>query len=117
MATEFLEEVGMIVTVASNGQECLDALQHRTFDLVLMDIQMPVMDGLEATRRIRQNEKLKDLPIIAMTAHAMAGDRGKSLDAGMNEHITKPIDPDSTIPNLKGLDTRKAAGNVSSSPG
>ena len=82
----------MEVTIAANGWECLEALDRSAYDLVLMDIQMPVMDGLEATRRIRQNSKQKDLPIIAMTAHAMTGDREKSLAAGMNDHITKPID-------------------------
>jgi two-component system, sensor histidine kinase and response regulator len=92
VATEFLSDVGMEVTIASNGQECLEALDRSSYDLVLMDIQMPVMDGLEATRRIRQNSKYKKLPIIAMTAHAMTGDKEKSLAAGMNDHITKPID-------------------------
>jgi len=92
VAIEFLEDAGMDVTLASNGQECLDVLQQGIFDLVLMDIQMPELDGLEATRRIRQDRRFQDLPIIAMTAHAMSGDREKSLAAGMNEHITKPID-------------------------
>jgi two-component system, sensor histidine kinase and response regulator len=92
VATEFLEDAGMIVTVASNGRECLDALNRSSYDLVLMDIQMPEMDGLEVTRRIRQISQFNNLPIIAMTAHAMAGDRDKSLAAGMNDHITKPID-------------------------
>jgi two-component system, sensor histidine kinase and response regulator len=92
VASEFLREAGMDVTIVSDGRQCLDALAQTPYDLVLMDIQMPVMDGLEATRRIRQNDRLKDLPIIAMTAHAMAGDRDKSLAAGMNDHITKPID-------------------------
>ncbi len=92
VATEFLRDIGMEVTIAANGWECLEALDRSAYDLVLMDIQMPVMDGLEATRRIRQNSKQKDLPIIAMTAHAMTGDREKSLAAGMNDHITKPID-------------------------
>jgi two-component system sensor histidine kinase/response regulator len=94
VASEFLKEVGMVVTVASNGRECIEYLQHKIFDLVLMDIQMPVMDGLEATRWIRRHSQFKNLPIIAMTAHAMAGDREKSLAAGMNEHLTKPIDQD-----------------------
>ncbi len=98
---EFLEAVGMVVTLASNGQECLAALQHGTYDLVLMDVQMPVMDGLEATRRIRANSQFKDLPIIAMTAHAMAGDREKSLGAGMNEHLTKPINQTALYQTLK----------------
>ncbi len=92
VASEFLRDVGMNVTLASDGRECLDLLDRGSYDLVLMDIQMPVMDGLEATRRIRQVSRYRDLPIIAMTAHAMTGDRDKSLAAGMNEHITKPID-------------------------
>ncbi len=92
VAGEFLRSAGMIVTVAANGRECLEALAKGSYDLVLMDIQMPEIDGLEATRRIRRDSRFKDLPVIAMTAHAMAGDREKSLAAGMNDHITKPID-------------------------
>jgi len=91
VASAFLDEAGMAVTIAANGLECLAALEQGDFDLVLMDIQMPLMDGLEASRRIRQDNRHRDLPIIAMTAHAMAGDRDKSLAAGMNDHITKPI--------------------------
>ena len=112
VATEFLEDVGMVVTVVSNGQECLDALQQKPYDLVLMDVQMPVMDGLEATRRIRQMDQFKELPIIAMTAHAMAGDREKSLAAGMNEHITKPINPTVVYQALKNwIPERQSATN------
>ena len=92
VACEFLQDFGMEVTIAANGQKCLAALERSSYDLVLMDIQMPVMDGLEATRRIRQNPLRTNLPIIAMTAHAMTGDKEKSLAAGMNDHITKPID-------------------------
>lgn len=92
VASEFLKDGGLEVTVVGNGQECLKVLENNTFDLLLMDIQMPVMDGLEATRKIRENPALQSLPIIAMTAHAMIGDREKSLAAGMNDHITKPID-------------------------
>lgn len=92
VAVEYLEDVGMVIKTTTNGSECLAALKHEQFDLVLMDIQMPEMDGLEATRRIRQQAQYCDLPIIAMTAHAMSGDREKSIAAGMNEHITKPID-------------------------
>jgi two-component system sensor histidine kinase/response regulator len=101
VANEYLLDVGMVVTIASNGQECLAALQHESFDLVFMDIQMPEMDGLEVTRRIRQDSQFKDLPIIAMTAHAMAGDKEKSLAAGMNGHITKPIDQEILYQTLK----------------
>jgi CheY-like chemotaxis protein len=92
IAKKFLEKKGFRVEVANNGQEALDMLQAGDYELVLMDIQMPVMDGISAAREIRKKERFKDLPIIAMTAHAMAGDREKSLEAGMNDHITKPID-------------------------
>ena len=92
VATEFLQDVGVVVTVAADGKECLHKLSQGVFDLILMDIQMPEMDGLEATRIIRQDEKYKKLPIVAMTAHAMTGDKEKSLEAGMDDHITKPID-------------------------
>ncbi len=92
VAAEFLHNVGMAVTIAGNGRQALQALEEQSFDLVLMDIQMPEMDGLEATRRIRRKLLHSDLPVIAMTAHAMTGDRDKSLAAGMNDHITKPID-------------------------
>ena len=101
VASEFLRDFGMRITLAGNGQQCLDALSNGSFDLVLMDIQMPVMDGLEASRRIRQNMQWKSLPIIAMTAHAMTGDREKSLAAGMNDHVTKPIDSSALYNTLK----------------
>jgi CheY-like chemotaxis protein len=71
------------------------------YDAVLMDIQMPVMDGYTATREIRKDEHFKELPIIAMTAHAMAGDEDKSLEAGMNGHVAKPIDPDQLFSTLQ----------------
>ena len=69
-------------------------VQEKDYDLVLMDMQMPVMDGIDATRVIRSDLRFKTLPIIAMTANAMAADRDRCLDAGMNDHIAKPIDPD-----------------------
>jgi signal transduction histidine kinase/CheY-like chemotaxis protein len=99
VARGFLESVGITVSVADNGERALEMLESQPIDLVLMDIQMPDMDGLECTRRIRARavsgeDTLWDLPIIAMTAHAMAGDREKSLAAGMNDHVTKPLDPD-----------------------
>jgi len=74
-----------------NGLEAVETIKNKHFDAVLMDIQMPEMDGYEATRRIRQDEKNRVLPIIAMTAHAMKGDEEKCLNAGMNSYITKPI--------------------------
>ncbi|NOQ47016.1 MAG: response regulator, partial [Desulfobulbaceae bacterium] len=91
LAMELLSSNGILVEVAGNGLEALDILQKNEFDGVLMDCQMPVMDGYEATRRIRGQERYKDLPVLAMTANAMAGDRDKVLDAGMNDHIAKPI--------------------------
>ncbi|CAA7622186.1 putative Histidine kinase [Magnetospirillum sp. LM-5] len=93
LAVELLNDMGFTVEVAVNGKEGVERALAEPFDLVLMDIQMPEMDGLTATRLIRADERLKDLPIIAMTAHAMSGDREKSLEAGMNDHLTKPIDP------------------------
>lgn len=102
VALELLTQMGLAVDVAGDGQAALEAWQAGAYDLVLMDIQMPVMDGLKATRRIREMEQRKQpddmaakapIPVIAMTAHAMSGDRDKSLAAGMNDHITKPIDP------------------------
>jgi len=93
VAQEILESAGFHVDLAANGQAAVQAVQAGHYDAVLMDVQMPVMDGYAATREIRRDERFKDLPIIAMTAHAMAGDAQKSLDAGMQDHITKPIDP------------------------
>ena len=92
VARKILRKAGLKVTVANNGLEALSLLDKELFDLVLMDIQMPVMDGLTATREIRHDPKFKNLPIVAMTAHAMAQDREKSLDCGMNDHICKPLD-------------------------
>ncbi|MBF0125663.1 MAG: response regulator [Magnetococcales bacterium] len=93
VARELLEEEGMVVEIAANGQEAVDAVDATPFDLVLMDMQMPVMDGYAATRVIRAREKGHALPIIAMTANAMAGDREKCIACGMNDHISKPIHP------------------------
>jgi CheY-like chemotaxis protein/HPt (histidine-containing phosphotransfer) domain-containing protein len=129
VAQEILESAGFTVFLANNGKEAVEAVQGDNYDAVLMDVQMPVMDGYEATRRIRKWEggirnaeggmrnsekelkaegrgqntnsafriphsEFKSIPIIAMTAHAMAGDEDVSLEAGMNDHVTKPIDPD-----------------------
>ena len=125
VAKEILEGAGLHVILANNGQEAVNAVQEDNYAVVLMDVQMPVMDGYTATRKIRewelkaQGSKLKatepkdskedsalspqssELPIIAMTAHAMAGDEQKSLEAGMNDHVTKPIDPDQLFATLQ----------------
>jgi len=91
LALELLQSNGITVKVANNGVEALAQLKAETFDGVLMDCQMPVMDGYEATQKIRQQPQYKDLPVIAMTANAMAGDKEKVLAVGMNDHIAKPI--------------------------
>jgi signal transduction histidine kinase/BarA-like signal transduction histidine kinase len=105
IAVAFLKHMGIETLTASNGAEALEALEQNTVDGVLMDIQMPVMDGLEASRRIRTSEResVRKLPIIAMTAHAMWEDRQKSLAAGMNDHITKPINADELCGKLSKL--------------
>lgn len=94
LAGELLTDLGIAVTMAVDGREGVDCVLGGRFDMVLMDIQMPVMDGLAATRLIRADRRFSKLPILAMTAHAMVGDYEKSMDAGMNDHITKPIDLD-----------------------
>ena len=105
IAVEMLSQFGATVDVAANGEEALAVLEQKgdAYDLVFMDVQMPVMDGLEATRRIRGelHRSSEDLPIVAMTAHAMKGDYEKSVDAGMNDHLTKPIDPEKLYRTLR----------------
>ncbi len=86
-----LEDKVLSVDVAGNGQEALDLLEEKSFDGILMDCQMPVMDGYEATQKIRAKEQFKDLPIIALTANVMLADREKALSAGMNDIVEKPI--------------------------
>ncbi|TIH17008.1 response regulator [Marinifilum sp. JC120] len=94
VARRILEGMGLDVDVAGNGRKALNALEVEAYNLVLMDIQMPEMDGLTAAKIIRSDERYANLPILAMTAHAMPEDKEKSFEAGMNEHLTKPIDPD-----------------------
>jgi CheY-like chemotaxis protein len=171
VAREILEGAGLVVTIANNGQEAIDAVKENSYDAALMDVQMPVMDGYTATRKIREWEggsrnleggkeklevgmrrsengkgnaeigavnkigensnlkseirnlksKIESLPIIAMTAHAMSGDEQKSIEAGMNDHITKPIDPEQLFTTLqkwiKPSDRRDAAGPPDVTPG
>jgi len=92
VAAELLGDMGLAVRIADNGREAIDALLEESFDLVLMDVQMPVMDGYEATAEIRKLPDLAKIPIVAMTAHAMSGDRERCLEAGMDDYISKPID-------------------------
>lgn len=113
LAIELLRDVGIEPDFARNGLEGWAKVKENTYDCVLMDIQMPEMDGLTATRKIREEERFKSLPILAMTAHAMKGEREKSLSAGMNDHITKPIDPhilyNALIKYIKGEATASSA--------
>jgi PAS domain S-box-containing protein len=91
---ELLENVGATVVVAANGSEALDLMRGRPFDCVLMDVQMPVMDGFEATRRIRADPALRDMVVIAMTANAGVEDQARCMAAGMDEFLTKPVAPE-----------------------
>ncbi len=108
IAQEMLSMKGCVVDVANNGVEAVAHVENTAYALILMDIQMPYMDGFEATRRIRSTNP--HVPIIAMTAHALQEDRKKSLAAGMQEHISKPIDPDKLYQVMKAvLDSAKKA--------
>jgi CheY-like chemotaxis protein len=93
LASRLLEKRGHSVVIAGNGREALEALEKESFDLIFMDLQMPVMDGFEATAAIRKREGTGGvrLPVVALTAHAMKGDREKCLAGGMDEYLTKPI--------------------------
>jgi two-component system sensor histidine kinase/response regulator len=101
VARDLLEDMGVEVALAENGKLALEWLSQDRCDIVLMDMQMPVMDGLTATKLIRENPAHQGLPILAMTANAMSSDREKSLEAGMNDHLSKPIDPDLLFAALK----------------
>lgn len=106
VASSLLKNAGAQVTIANNGREGVDSVlsshaKGESFDIVLMDIQMPVLDGHDATREIRSHKEFKQLPILAMTANAMVTDRKAAIDAGMNEHVSKPIDPKLLYKTLK----------------
>jgi two-component system sensor histidine kinase/response regulator len=94
IACEFLGEFGMDVDVAGDGRAGIEQLHCAHYDLVLMDMQMPVMGGLEATREIRRDAQWASLPVVAMTASAMERDRTACLDAGMNDFVSKPFEPE-----------------------
>ena len=111
LASELLSRAGIVVSLAEDGKQALDAVQRERFDAVLMDCQMPVMDGYAATRALRQRPESKDLPVIAMTANAMAGDREKAIEAGMNDHIAKPIRVDELFRTLSRWVKLTAHGN------
>lgn len=120
VAVELLESAGVKVDVAANGVEACRMARGRDYDAVLMDIQMPEMDGFEAAQNIREDRRLQNLPIIAMTAHALAEERDRCLAAGMNDHVAKPVDPErlfealtrwikpSTSPKISSVPSEKA---------
>jgi CheY-like chemotaxis protein/HPt (histidine-containing phosphotransfer) domain-containing protein len=129
VAAGLLEKRGYEVLIATNGREALEILERETVDAVLMDLQMPVMGGFEATRVIREREVARDrrTPIIAMTAHAMKGDRERCLEAGMDDYVSKPVKPSDLVAALERAVPRAgtagaarepdgAAGNVSDPP-
>ena len=94
VATELLRDAGFIVDIAENGQVAIEKVRATDYDIVLMDMQMPVMDGVTAAREIRKDARFKDLPVVAMTANAMQSDRDRCVAAGMNDHVAKPIEPE-----------------------
>ncbi len=101
VATEMLSRAGIRVDAADNGLSAISAIKKKRYDVVLMDVQMPEMDGIEVTRIVRSELNMQDLPIIALTAHTMVGDRDRCLDAGMNDYLSKPIDRASLLNILK----------------
>ncbi len=101
VAQEILLAAGYSLDIVNNGQEALEMLKKNVYDAVLMDIQMPIMDGYTAAQNIRAQKALATLPIIAMSAHAMKGDKEKSISHGMNDHITKPIEPEKLYATLR----------------
>jgi CheY-like chemotaxis protein len=96
LAVGLLTKWGHDVTIAENGQETIELWRNHSFDIILMDVQMPILDGLEATQRIRELEKKtgQHIPIVAMTARAMKGDRERCLESGMDEYVSKPVRKD-----------------------
>ena len=120
VALGLLEDAHLSIDTAENGEIAVQMVARNKYDLVLMDMQMPVMDGLDATRAIRLQPKFQSLPIIAMTANVMASDRDKCTEAGMNDHLSKPIDPEALFATLlrwiKPRDSHSAseASNLSS---
>ena len=115
VAAAFLQAGSLEVTLAENGLEAVDWVKKARFDVVLMDMQMPDMDGMQATRLIRRLPQGEGLPIIAMTAAAMESDRQACLAAGMNAHVAKPIDAEKLVKTL--LDWVSLPGNARGQPG
>ncbi|MGB2985207.1 MAG: response regulator [Phycisphaerae bacterium] len=116
LATAILEKYGCDVTTAENGRRAIEVLEQKMFDLVLMDVQMPEMDGLDATRELRKHEQWRDLPIIAMTAHVMKEDRERCLAAGMNDYIAKPVSAEVIHQTILKWSSREGTGVKEETP-
>ena len=114
LAVRLLERRGYLVTVVGNGRAAVEALSKQTFDAILMDVQMPEMNGFEATAAIRENERRsgKHIPILAMTAHALKGDQERCLAAGMDGYIAKPIRPDELFLAIQSAVARLTEANL-----
>lgn len=113
LETFLLEKKGYDVIQARNGQQGLDAAADGQPDLILLDIQLPVMDGYEVARRLKESEETRSIPIVAVTSYAMAGDREAVLAAGCEGYIEKPIDPDSFVEEVRGfLNAERGSRNV-----
>ena len=111
IATELLREAGFVVDVAADGQKAIEALAGRTYEAVLMDMQMPVMDGVAATLEIKKDARYREIPIIAMTANVMSADIQRCLQAGMVDHVSKPIDPEELFSKLLKWVKPRCAGS------
>jgi CheY-like chemotaxis protein len=107
MLSRRLERKGYAVVIAVDGQQGVDMTYSETPDLILMDMSLPVIDGWEATRRLKADDKTKAIPVIALTAHAMSGDREKALEAGADEYDTKPVDLPRLLTKIQGLLEKK----------
>ena len=103
LVTFLLEKNGYEVVVAEDGEEAITAVSEHVPDLILMDVQLPKLDGYEATRRIKSDERFAKIPLVALTAHSMKGDRGKAMSAGCDDYVTKPVDADQLISRIKDL--------------
>jgi len=115
VAKDILEQAGINVSIANNGEEAIKYVRTNKFDAVLMDVQMPIMDGYKATEILRKIYPISELPIIAMTANALKGDREKSIESGMNDYISKPIDPEILFETLGKWLTGNSTKNIENS--
>ena len=103
LVTFLLEKNGYEVVVAEDGEEAISGVAEHVPDLILMDVQLPKLDGYEATRRIKADSRYADIPLVALTAHSMKGDRGNAMAAGCDYYVTKPVDADLLIGRIKDL--------------